>query len=97
MIQKKTLAVIVAATALGTALIGMNISTSIFASNEEAHAPGQYEIHQNPPDHDDSSSGFQPPGHGKDQNPGQCRDFSQHGGFEFDKSTAHDLWACRSL
>jgi hypothetical protein len=92
MIQKMAIAAVVSFTALVTVLGGMNMPGSVYASsNGEAHAPGQHDIHQNPSDHDDSSSGYQPPGHGEDQNPGQCQDFFQHGGFEFDKDTAHDI------
>jgi len=89
--QKYTLATIIAAIALATPLVAMSMTTNVFASNGEEHAPGQHDIHQNPSDHLDGSIGFQPPGHGEDQNPGQCQDFFQHGGFEFDKATAHDL------
>jgi hypothetical protein len=84
---RTTLAILIAA----TALVAMSMTTNVFASNGEEHAPDQHDIHQNPSDHLEGSIGFPPPGQGEDQNPGQCQDFFQHGGFEFDKPTARDL------
>jgi hypothetical protein len=91
---RTTLAILIAATTLATALIIMSMTTSVFASNGQGLAPGQGQTSEGDPAHNNPSSNDNPPGQGEEDgidNPGQCQKHIQGPAFGLDKDLAHDI------